>query len=127
MKARATALHPFVPSGRNFDTAIAFFGDLGFALAWRAEGLAGLRFGEAYFMLQDIDVPDWQSNQMLTIEVDDLDTYWLELELLDLEGRYDGVKLRPPTDFPWGREVHIIDPAGVCWHVRQSAVGAGEG
>ena len=21
----------------------------------------------------------------------------------------------------WGREIHIIDPAGVCWHFRQSA------
>jgi hypothetical protein len=31
MKARATALIPFVPSGPNFDLALAFFGDLGFA------------------------------------------------------------------------------------------------
>jgi hypothetical protein len=28
--------------------------------------------------------------------------------------------LKPPTDYAWGREVHIIDPGGVCWHVRQS-------
>ena len=21
---------------------------------------------------------------------------------------------------PWGREIHIIDPGGVCWHVRQA-------
>jgi hypothetical protein len=34
------------------------------------------------------------------------------------------VRTKRPTDFPWGREVHIIDPAGVCWHVRQ-AVGGG--
>lgn len=72
-------------------------------------------------MLQDINVPEWQSNQMLTLEVTDLDTYWSELEALDLPAKFPGVKLAPPCDFPWGREVHIIDPSGVCWHVRQVA------
>jgi hypothetical protein len=38
----------------------------------------------------------------------------------DLPGRFSGVRLRQPTDFPWGREIHIIDPGGVCWHVRQA-------
>lgn len=121
MPARGMALHPFVPSGRSFATALAFFAELGFATMWRVEGLAGLRFGGAYFMLQDIDVPEWQSNQMITLEVDDLDTYWSELEARNLALAYPGVKLRPPTDFPWGREIHIIDPAGVCWHVRKTA------
>jgi hypothetical protein len=53
--------------------------------------------------------------------VDDLDLYWSEIEAKDLPGRFAGVRLRPPTDFAWGREVHIIDPGGVCWHVRQAA------
>jgi hypothetical protein len=54
-----------------------------------------------------------------TFEVNDLDVYWSELEPKDLDGSFAGVKVRPPTDFPWGREIHIIDPGGVCWHVRQ--------
>ena len=57
---------------------------------------------------------------MVVFEVVDLDAYWAELEPQDLPGRFPGVKLRPPTEFPWGREIHIIDPAGVCWHVRQA-------
>src|SRR5205823_3400678 len=88
---------------------------------WEHDGLAGLRFGGAYFMLQDIDVPEWQANQMITLEVTDLDSYWAELQGKDLARAFAGVRLRPPTRFPWGREVHIIDPGGVCWHVRQSA------
>ena len=71
-------------------------------------------------MLQDIDVPEWQKNQMLTLEVDDLDAYWNEIAGKGLETRFAGVRLKEPTDFPWGREVNIIDPAGVCWHVRQA-------
>jgi hypothetical protein len=121
MRARATTLYPFVPSGASFATALAFLAELGFQTQWQHEGLAGLRFGGAYFLLQDIDVPEWQKNQMITFEVDDLESYWSEIEAKDLAARFAGVRLRPPTDFPWGREIHIIDPGGVCWHVRQAA------
>jgi len=117
---RATALYPFVPSGPKFSTSLAFFAELGFEKLWEEGGFAGLRFGGAYFILQDIDVPAWQTNQMITFEVTDLGAYWSELAAKDLARTFAGVKLRPPTDFPWGREIHIIDPGGVCWHVRQS-------
>lgn len=43
-----------------------------------------------------------------------LDAYWAELELQDLPGRFVGLSLKPPTDFAWGREIHVIDPGGVC-------------
>jgi hypothetical protein len=119
----AVALLPFVPSGPDFELALAFFSDLGFAIEWRSGGLAGLRFGAAAFMLQDIDVPEWQKNQMLTLEVDDLDGYWRDIAGKDLAGRFAGVRLKEPSVYPWGREVHIIDPAGVCWHVRQGRQG----
>jgi hypothetical protein len=120
MRIQATTLYPFVPSGPKFTTSLAFFAALGFEKAWEQDGLAGLRFGGAYFILQDIDVPLWQTNQMITFEVADLDAYWSELEAKDLASSFPGVKLRAPTAFPWGREIHIIDPGGVCWHVRQS-------
>ena len=120
MQARGKAVYPFVPSGPDFGKAMAFFAELGFEALWQNDGIAGLKFGGAYFMLQDIDVPNWQSNQMLVLAVDDLDLYWREIDALDLPGKYSGVRTKPPTDYPWGREVHIIDPAGVCWHIRQS-------
>jgi hypothetical protein len=49
-----------------------------------------------------------------------LDLYWSELAAKNLESSFPGAKLREPTDFPWGREIHLIDLAGVCWHVRQA-------
>jgi len=105
----ASSLIPFVPSGPDFEQALAFFAELGFAAQWREGGLAGLRFWDAAFMLQDIDVPEWQKNQMLTLEVDDLDAYWTQIAGKDLETRFAGARLKEPTDFPWGREVNIID------------------
>lgn len=120
MKTRATTLYPFVPSGPDFGRSVEFFNVIGFETAWRQDGLAGLRFGGAYFLLQDIDIAEWQSNQMITFEVTDLDAYWSELEAMDLASLFPAVKLRPPTQFPWGREGHLIDPGGVCWHVRQT-------
>jgi catechol 2,3-dioxygenase-like lactoylglutathione lyase family enzyme len=116
----ATTLYPFVPSGPRFAESLAFFRELGFGVVWNDSGLAGLRNGNAYFLLQDINVPEWQSNQMITYEVDDLDAYWLDISKRDLPHTYDGVAIKPPTDYPWGREIHIIDPGGVCWHVRQA-------
>ena len=120
MKTQATTLYPFVPSGAQFQTSLAFFAELGFIKQWEHGGLAGLRFDQAYFLLQNIDVPEWQQNQMITFEVADLDAYWAELKAKSLDRRFAGVKLRPPEEFPWGREIHIIDPGGVCWHVRRS-------
>jgi hypothetical protein len=120
VRTKAVALYPFVPSGPQFKVALAFLAELGFEKTWEDGGLAGLRYGAAYFILQDIDVPQWQANQMITIEVEDLDAYWSELEPKDLAARFPGARLRPPTDFPWGREIHIVDPGGVCWHVRQA-------
>ena len=119
MHTNATTLYPCVPSGPHFERSIEFFAALGFALMWQHNGLAGLRFGGASFLLQAIDVPEWQKNQMMTFEVTDLDLYWSELEAKDVAGSFAGVSLRPPTPFPWGCEIHIIDPGGVCWHVRQ--------
>lgn len=120
MKAKATALIPFVPSGRDFDKALAFFAEIGFEEMWKNPDIAGLRFGEASFLLQKYDSKAWAENQMIVLEVDDLDGYWAEVDALDLPSRYPGVRTKEPTDFPWGREVNLIDPAGVFWHVRKA-------
>ena len=69
MNAEATTLYPFVPSGADFGTSLAFFAKLGFVKIWEQDGLAGLRFGGAQFILQNIHVPEWQKNQMITFEV----------------------------------------------------------
>lgn len=110
-------LKPFIPSGPNFSKAKAFFQDLGFELKWEVEGLAQLSLGGATFLLQDFHNQEMQDNLMMFVSVDDLDEWWRHLQTSEVLERYEGVRAKEPTLYPWGqREVHLIDPAGVCWH-----------
>jgi hypothetical protein len=110
------SLKPFVPSGKDFALARRFFQDLGFSVAWEGGAFAELQQGGAAFILQNLDHEELQRNFMLRVEVDDLDAFWKQLCDSGVLERYPGVKAKEPTLFPWGREVHLIDPAGVCWH-----------
>ncbi len=110
-------LLPFVPSGRDFKRSREFFRALGFEELWASAGHVGFCCGAAKFILQDLDAPDFAGNLVIKIELLDLDTWWDEIAAGTLFGDFPEVKFKPPTDYPWGREVHFINPAGVCWHV----------
>jgi len=110
-------LKPFIPSGSDFAKSKAFFLDLGFQLRWEAPGLAELALGSAVFLLQDFDNKEMQENLMMFVSVEDLDEWWAHLQASGVLGRYGEARAKEPTVYPWGqREVHLIDPAGVCWH-----------
>ena len=114
-----SSLKPFIPSGEDFETAKKFFVDLGFAVDWETEGLAELKLGNAAFLLQDFHNLEMQSNLMMYATVEDLDAWWDLLNNSGVLERY-AVRAKEPTDYPWGtREVHMTDPAGVCWHFAQ--------
>lgn len=120
MNPAPLGLIPFIPSGENFQLSKAFFERLGFAVNWEAEGLAELQWGEAVFVLQDFHHQEMQENLMFTLIVPDLEAFWASWSASGIAGDFPEVKSKEPTRFPWGdREVHIIDPAGVCWHVRE--------
>ena len=117
MSLRATSLRPFVPSGGDYDGSRRLFADLGFSEEWEFNGVAGFRNGEAAFILQKYDVKSFAENFMVRLNVPDLDAWWNAVSALELEKKYPGFRIKPPADFPWGREVNFIDLAGVCWHV----------
>ncbi len=112
-----TALKPFIPSGQDYPLARRFFHDLGFITNWEADGLAELQLGAAVFLLQDFHNQTMQENLMMFVAVDDLDALWQHVVASGVVERYAGVRANAPKAMPWGtREVHLIDPAGVCWH-----------
>jgi catechol 2,3-dioxygenase-like lactoylglutathione lyase family enzyme len=118
---RVSALVPFIPSGKDYESSRRFFSEVGFEEEWESDGYAGFRNGNARFILQRFDDEAFASNLMIRIDVDDLDGWFREVSERKLEKRYPGFRINPPKEFPWGREVHFIDPAGVCWHVGRGA------
>jgi len=114
---QALSLLPFVPSGKDYDASRRLFADLGFDEIWEHAGLAGFRNGSAQFILQKFDDRAFAGNFMVKLNVKDVDSWWKTVSQKQLDLTYPGFRIKPPADFPWGREVNFIDLAGVCWHV----------
>jgi hypothetical protein len=116
---RVLSLAPFIPSGQHYETSRRLFAELGFEETWEHDGYAGFRNGDARFILQTFDDAAFAQNLMIRIDVSDLEAWWQAVSRKNLEDLYPGFRINPPKDFPWGREVHFIDLAGVCWHVGE--------
>lgn len=112
-----TALLPFIPGGSDFAASRQLFRELGAVEEWDNSGYVGFRWGAAKFILQDYNEPSFAQNLMMKLVVPDLDSWWAQIEPKQLPEKFPGFRIKPPADFPWGREVNFIDLAGVCWHV----------
>lgn len=105
------ALVPFVPS-RDFDTSLAFYRRIGFAVERVADDLATLELAGLRAYLQDRWLADWAGNTVLQLRVDDAADW--ERHLAGIELEFPEAKLKPAQRYPWGwTEVHLLDPAGV--------------
>ena len=113
------SLQPFVPSGDNFEGSKQFFIELGFRVNWDSDGYAGLEKDGCKFILQKFDNKDFAENFMITVGVDNADEFRKEVLEKKLPEKF-GIRIGKVSDMPYGREVNIIDKAGVCWHFVQS-------
>ena len=112
------ALQPFVPSGSDFAASKQFFVELGFKINWDAGDYAGLEKDGCKFILQKFDNREFAENFMVTVGVDNVDEFRREVIEKKLPERF-GIRIGEASDMPYGREVNIIDKAGVCWHFVQ--------
>lgn len=109
------SLEPFVPTGSNFEGARQFFQEVGFTINWDAGDYIGFERDGCKFILQKYDQPDFAQNFMLTVRVSNIQEFWQEMTDKQLTGKYR-VKIGKPSQQPYGKEVNVIDMAGVCWH-----------
>ncbi|MFC5651029.1 hypothetical protein ACFPYJ_18340 [Paenibacillus solisilvae] len=117
---KAVKLRPFIPSGEDYNLAQRFFEALGFEKLYSDSGLSIFRMGEQEFFLQNFHNKEFQENFMVELVVEDLDGWWTHLQTIALEEKYP-IKVKEPTIYPWGkREINLIDPAGVCWHISEN-------
>ena len=109
------SLEPFVPSGSNFEGSKQLFLELGFAINWDAGDYVGFQRDDCRFILQKFNNKKFAENYMISVKVDSADEFWKEVNDKKLAEKF-GIHLGNPTDESYGREVNIIDIAGVCWH-----------
>jgi hypothetical protein len=112
------SLEPFIPSGKNFEASKQFFVELGFNISWDAGDYVGFSREECKFILQKYDNEDFATNLMITVKVDDIVSFRNEVLEKKLPEKY-AVRISAVSQQPYGKEVNIIDIAGVCWHFVQ--------
>lgn len=109
------SLEPFVPSGSNFEGSKKLFQELGFNINWDAGDYVGFERDGCKFVLQKYDQAAFAENFMLTVKVDDVEAFRASVIENKLVEKF-GIKVSKPIQQPYGKEVNIIDMAGVCWH-----------
>lgn len=112
------SLKPFVPSGADFEKARDFFVELGFTLTWDMGDYAGLENNGFGFILQRFNNKEFAENFMLSVGIENADVFRTAVMEKQLPEKY-GIRISEAINQPYGREVNIIDRAGVCWHFVQ--------
>jgi predicted lactoylglutathione lyase len=109
------SLEPFVPSGSNFEGSKQFFLELGFTINWDAGDYIGFEKDGCKFILQHYTNKEFAENLMISVKVDNAKEFYQFVVDKKLPEKF-GIRISPPTQQPYGKEVNIIDIAGVCWH-----------
>ena len=109
------SLEPFVPSGSNYKSAKQLFQELGFHINWDAGDYTGFEKDGCKFILQNFTNKEFAENFMISVKIDDAEGFWKEVTEKKLAEKF-GVRIAPPAVQPYGKEVNLIDLAGVCWH-----------
>lgn len=114
-EVKFSSLQPFVPSGKDFEKSRQLFVELGFNLVWSEADYAGFDKDGCKFILQRYDVAEFAQNFMLTVGVDNAEVFRQSVIEKKLPEKY-GIRISEVCQQPYGKEVNIIDIAGVCWH-----------
>ena len=109
------SLQPFVPSGSNFEGSKQFFQELGFKINWDGGDYIGFERDGCKFILQKYDNTEFAQNFMLSVGVSNVEEFRKTVIEKKLPEKF-GIRIGQPTVEPYGKEVNIIDIAGVCWH-----------
>lgn len=116
MEHNAISIRPFI-GAKDFDLSRNFYQDWGFEETPLGSQMSVFKTGNLAFYLQNAYVKDWVDNTMLFMEVPDVDSYFWELEALNLPAKYPGAKLSPVKTLDWGKECFLHDPSGILWHI----------
>jgi len=109
------SLEPFIPSGKDFEKSRRLFQELGFRITFDAGDYVGFKREACQFILQKFDNKEFAENLMISVKVDSAEEFWKFTKERKLSEQF-GVRISAPKQQPYGKEVNLIDVAGVCWH-----------
>ena len=109
------SLEPFVPSGSDFEASKQLFRELGFTINWDAGDYIGFKRDSCKFVLQKFDNIAFAQNFMVSVKVSNVEEFRNDVLAKNLPEKF-GIRIGKVTNLPYGKEVNIIDIAGVCWH-----------
>jgi hypothetical protein len=109
------SLEPFIPSGSNFEGSKQLFQELGFKIDWDGGDYVGFERDGLKFILQKYNNEQFAQNLMISIRVSSAEEFWRFAIEAKLPERF-GIRITEPKVQPYGKEVNLIDIAGVCWH-----------
>jgi hypothetical protein len=118
MKLELNDIRPFI-GAKDFATSRSFYYDLGFKESKIDDNLCRFYTDDFSFYLQNYYAKEWVENTMLFFTVPDVEKCFKDIQQLELDERYLGVKVVPIKKNDWGAECFIIDPAGVLLHFGQ--------
>jgi len=111
------SLRPAVPA-KDYAASQKFYEILGFTPRPIGPQLTEMRLGQFSFLLQDFYVPDYASNFVMHMLVDDVDRWWKHIESLGLEEAFAVQSPGAPKLQPWGlRVLSLFDPSSVLWQI----------
>jgi hypothetical protein len=96
-----------------------FFLAIGFTINWEVKDYIGFQKDECRFILQHFDQQSFAENFMLSVKVEDV-TGFRDMVLEKQLTEKFGIRIGKITDQPYGKEVNLVDLAGVCWHFVES-------
>ena len=77
--------------------------------------MAGFEKDGGRFILQKYNDKAFAENFMISVKIESADGFYKELTNKNLVEKF-GIRIAAPIQQPYGKEVNLIDMAGVCWH-----------
>ena len=109
------SIETFVPSGSDYEKSKQLFQELGFKNTWTEGDVSGFEKDGCKFILQNYNEKNFAENLMLIVRVNDINEFQKLLEEKKLVEKF-GIRVGKLINQPYGKEINIIDIAGVCWH-----------
>lgn len=104
---------------KDYDLSRSFYLDFGFKEFITSQKMSFFYDNRLGFYLQDYYVKDWVDNSMVFLEVENVEAQRESLKTLNLEEKYDNVKIIEISYNSWGNEFFVYDPSGVLWHIGE--------